>query len=240
MTLVNWERLPGETVEEFVAAMLLLLRHPHGNRITPSRGDRGVDIRVANPDGYDIYQVKRFCRPLTSRQVTDVEHSWQRFVDETLPVLPVRSWTLVTPSTTCSLLKFPMSCDMGFHVILLVADLHVRVADAVTGEPSTALFPKPCLPAAVSPIPTPGCTATADTSSPISPSSMKASSTGGSCRSCCAAPSCGRPTWTGSKGRRLGEGRRVAPVEGDRPRRPVGTVPSGHRASPHQRHQPRK
>jgi hypothetical protein len=96
MTLVNWERLPGETVEELVAAMLLL-RHPHGNRITPSRGDRGVDIRIANPDGYDIYQVKRFCRPLTSRQVTDVENSWQRFVDETLPVLPVRSWTLVTP-----------------------------------------------------------------------------------------------------------------------------------------------
>ncbi|GAA1761836.1 hypothetical protein GCM10009734_82580 [Nonomuraea bangladeshensis] len=96
MTLVNWERLPGETVEEFVAAMLLL-RHPHGNRITPSRGDRGVDIRVANPDGYDIYQVKRFCRPLTSRQVSDVENSWQRFVDETLPTLPVRSWTLVTP-----------------------------------------------------------------------------------------------------------------------------------------------
>ncbi|MEU7990584.1 hypothetical protein AB0B56_37560 [Streptosporangium canum] len=96
MTLVNWERLPGETVEEFVAAMLLL-RHPHGNRITPSRGDRGVDIRVANPDGFDIYQVKRFCRPLTSRQVADVQESWQRFVDETLPVLPVRSWTLVTP-----------------------------------------------------------------------------------------------------------------------------------------------
>ncbi|MFF4985686.1 hypothetical protein ACFY19_00780 [Streptosporangium saharense] len=96
MTLVNWERLPGETVEEFVAAMLLL-RHPHGNRITPSRGDRGVDIRVANSDGYDVYQVKRFCRPLTSRQVTNVEESWRRFVNETLPTLPVRSWTLVTP-----------------------------------------------------------------------------------------------------------------------------------------------
>ncbi|MEV0195307.1 hypothetical protein [Nonomuraea sp. NPDC050691] len=96
MTLVNWELLPGETVEEFVAEMLLL-KHPHGNRITPARGDRGVDIRVANPDGYDIYQVKRFCRPLTSRQVAQVEESWQRFVDETLPVLPVRSWTLVMP-----------------------------------------------------------------------------------------------------------------------------------------------
>ncbi|MFI7643177.1 hypothetical protein [Nonomuraea sp. NPDC049400] len=96
MTPVNWERLPGETVEEFVAAMLLL-RNPHGNRITPSRGDRGVDIRIAGPDGFDIYQVKRFCRPLTARQVADVEESWRRFVAETLPVLPVRSWTLVMP-----------------------------------------------------------------------------------------------------------------------------------------------
>ncbi|MFI6742740.1 hypothetical protein ACIBI9_58445 [Nonomuraea sp. NPDC050451] len=96
MTPVNWERLPGETVEEFVAAMLLL-RNPHGNRITPSRGDRGVDIRIANPDGYDIYQVKRYCRPLTARQASDVEESWRRFVAETLPVLAVRSWTLVMP-----------------------------------------------------------------------------------------------------------------------------------------------
>uniref|UniRef100_UPI003F495464 hypothetical protein n=1 Tax=Streptosporangium sp. CA-256172 TaxID=3240076 RepID=UPI003F495464 len=96
MTSVNWERLPGETVEEFVAAMLLL-RHPHGNLITPSRGDRGVDVRVANPDGFDIYQVKRFCRPLTSGQERQVEASWKRFADEVLPVLPVRSWTLVVP-----------------------------------------------------------------------------------------------------------------------------------------------
>lgn len=78
MTLVTWELLPGETVEEFVAEMLLL-KHPHGNRIARTRRSR---LRVADPDGYDIYQVKRFCRPLTSRQV---EESWQRFVDETLP-----------------------------------------------------------------------------------------------------------------------------------------------------------
>jgi len=96
VTTVNWEREPGEKIEEFVAA-LLLLEHPHGNLITPSRGDRGVDIRVWHPDGFDIYQVKRYTRPLTSRQVTEVENSWSTFVRETLPVLPVRSWTLVTP-----------------------------------------------------------------------------------------------------------------------------------------------
>jgi hypothetical protein len=96
MTTVNWEREPGEKVEEFVAA-LLLLKHPHGNRITPSRGDRGVDVRVWNPDGYDIYQVKRYSRALTAKQATSVENSWDTFAAETLPVLPVRSWTLVTP-----------------------------------------------------------------------------------------------------------------------------------------------
>jgi hypothetical protein len=96
MTTVNWEREPGEKVEEFVAA-LLLLKHPHGNRPTPSRGDRGVDVRVWNPDGYDIYQVKRYAGKLDSRRATSVEASWNTFVTETLPVLPVRSWTLVTP-----------------------------------------------------------------------------------------------------------------------------------------------
>jgi hypothetical protein len=72
MTSVNGEREPGDKVEEFVAAMLLL-EHRHGNHVTPSRGDRGVDVRVWNSDGYDIYQVKRYARPLTSRQVTEIE-----------------------------------------------------------------------------------------------------------------------------------------------------------------------
>ena len=96
MTTVNWEREPGEKIEEFVAA-LLLLKHPHGNQPTPSRGDRGVDVRVWNPDGYDIYQVKRYSRPLTAKQAASVKGSWKTFAAKTLPVLPVRSWTLVTP-----------------------------------------------------------------------------------------------------------------------------------------------
>ena len=93
---VNWERLSGEDVEQFVAAMILLA-NPTGNRITPSRGDRGVDIRVDNPDGTDIYQVKRFARPLGNTQQRDVVGSWNRFVDQTLPITRVRSWTLACP-----------------------------------------------------------------------------------------------------------------------------------------------
>jgi len=96
VTAVNWEREPGEKIEEFVAAMLLL-DHPHGNLITPSRGDRGVDIRVEHPDGFDIYQVKRYARPLNSRQAAEITKSWQTFVGQSLPRLRVRSWNLVTP-----------------------------------------------------------------------------------------------------------------------------------------------
>jgi hypothetical protein len=90
VTTVNREREPGEKVEEFVAA-LVLLEHPDGNLVTPSRGDRGVDIRVPTPDGFDIYQMKRYTGPPTSRQADQIEKSWSTFVRETLPVLPVHS-----------------------------------------------------------------------------------------------------------------------------------------------------
>lgn len=53
-------------------------------------------MRVWNPDGYDIYQVKRYSRPLAAKQETSVQGSWDTFTAETLPVLPMRSWTLVT------------------------------------------------------------------------------------------------------------------------------------------------
>jgi hypothetical protein len=97
MTRVNWELMSGEAVEEFVAA-LLLLKHPRGNIITPAQGDRGIDIRIPTEDNrFDIYQVKRYTRPLTTKQLRSVEGSWREFVDKTLPLLPVRSWNLVTP-----------------------------------------------------------------------------------------------------------------------------------------------
>ncbi|GAA3820653.1 hypothetical protein GCM10022226_46260 [Sphaerisporangium flaviroseum] len=52
---------------------------------------------VTAPDGYDIYQVKRYSRALMAKQATSVENSWDTFTAETLPVLPVCSWTLVIP-----------------------------------------------------------------------------------------------------------------------------------------------
>lgn len=97
MTQVNWERHSGEQVEEFVAAMLLL-RNPHGNLITPSQGDRGIDIQIkAETGGYDIYQVKKYATTLTASQKKAIERSWQTFLDQTAERIQVNSWKLALP-----------------------------------------------------------------------------------------------------------------------------------------------
>lgn len=94
--MVNWELHDGSEVERFVAA-LILLTNPAGNRITPSRGDRGIDVIVNTPDGADIFQIKRYSRPLTTAQRREVERSWVAVRDRVLPFQQVRSWTVVMP-----------------------------------------------------------------------------------------------------------------------------------------------
>lgn len=96
MTKINWERESGDAVQEFVAA-LILLRFKRGNLITPSRGDRGVDVRVERENGLDVYQVKRYGRRLTSTQKKDIKESWDTFLEQTASVLPINSWKLVLP-----------------------------------------------------------------------------------------------------------------------------------------------
>lgn len=97
MTQVNWERYSGAEVEEFVSA-LLLLRDPKGNRITPSQGARGVDVRIRdNYGGFRFYQIKRFTGPLKSTQKRQIEKSWRTFLKETAPYYNVASWNLVMP-----------------------------------------------------------------------------------------------------------------------------------------------
>jgi hypothetical protein len=97
MTQVNWERRSGEQVEEFVAAMLLL-RNPHGNLITPSQGDRGVDIQIkAKTGGYDIYQVKKYASALSPSQKKAIEHSWKTFLAQTADRIQINSWNLALP-----------------------------------------------------------------------------------------------------------------------------------------------
>ena len=97
MTQVNWERYSGEQVEEFVAAMLLL-RNPHGNLITPSQGDRGIDIQIkAETSGYDIYQVKKYASALSPSQKKAIKHSWKIFLAQTAGRIQVNSWNLALP-----------------------------------------------------------------------------------------------------------------------------------------------
>ena len=97
MTQVNWERYSGEQVEEFVAAMLLL-RNPHGNLITPSQGDRGIDIQIkTETGGYDIYQVKKYASALSPSQKKAIEHSWKTFLAQTAGRIQINSWNLARP-----------------------------------------------------------------------------------------------------------------------------------------------
>jgi hypothetical protein len=96
VTTINWERLHGEPVEELVAA-LLVMANPSANQLTPAGGDGGVDVRVWTPDGFEVYQIKRYTRPLTTAQARAIERSWATFVEETLGTVPVASWTLVMP-----------------------------------------------------------------------------------------------------------------------------------------------
>ncbi|MCW2660745.1 MAG: hypothetical protein JWP83_1897 [Mycobacterium sp.] len=99
MTPINWERLPGDTVEEYVEALILTTVNPRATRITPSRGDKGIDILGPVGEAFDVYQVKRYTRPFgkSSNEEKSIVGSWDRFVQEILPNYPIRRWILVTP-----------------------------------------------------------------------------------------------------------------------------------------------
>lgn len=96
MTAVPWGSIEGHTVEDFVAA-LILLRFPNGTRITPSQGDQGVDIKVPTDGGYDVYQVKKYASALKSDQAAKVKASWQRVNEEFGAENIITAWYLVMP-----------------------------------------------------------------------------------------------------------------------------------------------
>jgi hypothetical protein len=116
---VPWEALPGETVEDLVAALLLLSRR-RGNQITPSRGDRGIDVRETLPGGVRVTQIKRYAGRLSSAQKREIEKSWARFVAEGAPTLSeVESWTLALPwNPSPEALDWfeALTADCGFEV----------------------------------------------------------------------------------------------------------------------------
>lgn len=100
MTLVEWTRLePGQV--EATVAMLLNSERPTSVRITPSRGDGGVDIldRGGADDGGDVvYQVKSYTAGLTARQKASIKDSFDTLLEgERWQDLNLTSWRLVTP-----------------------------------------------------------------------------------------------------------------------------------------------
>lgn len=100
MTRVEWTRLEGNDVEA-VVAMFVNREHVNSVRITPSKGDGGVDIldRGAGPDGADeVHQVKRYTEPLSPKQKGEVEESMNTLMqDPRWAELNVKVWYLVTP-----------------------------------------------------------------------------------------------------------------------------------------------
>ncbi|UZN04805.1 restriction endonuclease [Cellulomonas sp. S1-8] len=103
MRRIEWGRYGGDDVEA-VVAMMVNREHPNSVRVTPSRGDGGVDILDADagPNGGDVvYQVKRYARPLSKKQQGEIEASLARLLgtekDERWTALNVTEWRLVTP-----------------------------------------------------------------------------------------------------------------------------------------------
>jgi hypothetical protein len=110
MTRVEWTRLEGNDVEA-VVAMFINREHPRSTRITPSKGDGGIDILDRDVDGSGldvVYQVKRYTGPLTTGQKNEIEGSLKRLKgpqsdkdeikkDPRWKDLNVQEWHLVTP-----------------------------------------------------------------------------------------------------------------------------------------------
>lgn len=95
--MIPWSELEGGTVER-VAAAFIALRHPRANMITPSRGDKGIDILDVADDGtLIVYQVKRYTGPLSARQRREVEGSLDTMLEQVAVHQDVSRWNIVMP-----------------------------------------------------------------------------------------------------------------------------------------------
>jgi hypothetical protein len=95
---ISWDRYDGDAIEAVVAIFLLRV-HRHGERRKPSRGDKGIDVLIRHDDGtWTVYQVKRFTKPLTSKQKDSIVESWERLHTYVLSRgITVREWIVARP-----------------------------------------------------------------------------------------------------------------------------------------------
>src|SRR6266545_2919480 len=100
MACVEWSALSGDDVEA-VLSNLLYNAHGRALRIRPSHGDYGIDVLVptdADPETWDVYQIKKFAQNLTSNQKIQIETSFRRaLVGLVRRGVPLNDWYLVTP-----------------------------------------------------------------------------------------------------------------------------------------------
>ncbi|MGY4541233.1 hypothetical protein ACVWY0_001142 [Arthrobacter sp. UYNi723] len=96
MSRIEWTRYNGDDIESLVA-MFISGDHPEAERITPSKGDGGIDVLVKT-DKTRVYQVKKFSGPLSSSQAKQIKKSVDRLCsDPRLKDLQVDEWHLVMP-----------------------------------------------------------------------------------------------------------------------------------------------
>jgi hypothetical protein len=100
MGRVEWLALGGDEVETLLAN-LIYNHDSRAVRIRPSQGDYGIDIilpSAANPEKWDVYQVKKFAQNLTSGQKAQIVKSFGRaLVGMLRRDVPLNDWYLVLP-----------------------------------------------------------------------------------------------------------------------------------------------
>ncbi|MEV5210882.1 hypothetical protein AB0K35_25740 [Micromonospora sp. NPDC053740] len=100
MARVEWSALSGDEVETLLAN-LYYNRDGRFLRIRPAQGDFGVDLILpvaANPQLWDVYQIKKFALNLTSGQKGQIQASFRRaLVALVRHGLPLNDWYVVMP-----------------------------------------------------------------------------------------------------------------------------------------------
>lgn len=96
MGRIEWSRYSGEDIEHAIA-MFIASEDQYAEKISPSRGDGGIDILVRYPRTI-VYQVKGFSGPLKAGQKKQILDSMKALsADNRWSELDVDEWHLVMP-----------------------------------------------------------------------------------------------------------------------------------------------